>query len=887
MSLFRRISNLFSRSKVEQEIDDELRSHIEMRIEDSMAGGMSPEEARRDALLRFGNATVTKEQVAAVDTAYALDSFGRDVRYAVRQLRKSLGFTLTAIVTLALGIGANTAIFSLVHTFLLRPLPYPRAARLVMIWEQLRVLGINRFPAPIGDFTDYRKDNHVFEDMAAVENAFYVLTAGEFPERVFALRATSNIFPMMGLRPTLGRTFSDADNQPGHEHVVVLSDALWRGRFGADPAILGRNIVLDGQNYEVVGVLERNARFSVGYPQSPEVWVPLPLVADPDRNVGQLQLVARLRDGVTLRQAQADMHTVARQLEQQYHIQMGPHGEDPGYGVQVIPLREELVGDLRQPLLLMLGAAGLIFLIACANIANLMLTHGVSRDREFAIRISLGASRTQLVRLLVVQAALLALLGEGVGIAVAAVTSGLLVRLSPYGMAKLFKPSMDIQVLAFASCAAIAAVLLFGFLPAIRVLKKRRSIQLAGNEHQIVGGQGSNRVRQLLVVTETALSVALVAGAGLLVHSFLLLRQVPLGFTPERLLTAQISLPSGAYATGTLQREFYEELLQRLRSTPNVDVAAVTSMLPVAEPPLHDPFSIEGRPWQPYGADRVPQFTNHQAVSRDYFRGLQISLKGGRFFNDGDRADSQAVVIVNETMVRGFWPGEDPIGKHMMLGAPRPGGWLTIVGVVGDVRSGGANADFVPEFYTPFAQTPTAEMALVLRTKRGGPAEILGSAQAAVAALDHGIPLYNVATYDDILAEQLGPRRYEMLLLTAFGGLALVLAAVGLYGVVSYAVAQRTQEMGLRMAFGASKNDIVALVLRQALLLTGYGLFAGVALAVSFRQAMTAVLFEVRFLDLPVYGGVTVTMFMVALAAAYFPARRAASINPMDALRSE
>jgi putative ABC transport system permease protein len=749
-------------------------------------------------------------------------------------------------------------------------------------------LGINRFPAPIGDFVDYRKDNRVFEDIAAVENAHYVLKAGEFPERLFALRVTGNLFSMMGLHAALGRTLLASDNVPGHECVAVLSDPLWRERFGSDPAILGKNISLDGQSYEVVGVLQKDIRFTVGYPQTPDLWVPLPMIADPDRRAGQLQMVARLRDGVTLRQAQANMDAVAQQLEREYHIEIGPHGEDPGYGIQVVQLREELVGNLRQPLYLMLGAAGLILLIACANVANLMLSHGMNREREFSIRTSLGAGRVALVALLLVQAAVIAILGESAGVALAAITSRLLVRLSPYGMAKLFMPSMDTQVFAFASFVAIMAVVFFGLLPAIGMMRRRRSIQLAGNTHQVVSDRRSSRVRSLVVVIETALSVALVTGAGLLIHSFILLRQAPLGFNPEGLLTAQITLPAG-YSSGTRQRDFYEALIQRLQPMPNVDGVAATTMLPVADRPLHDPFSIEGRPWQPYGADRVPQFMNHQAVSTDYFHAMQIPLRQGRLFTDADRPDSQPVAIVNETMIRGFWPHQNPIGHHVIKGGgPRPGfPWLTVIGVVRDVRSGGANSEFVPELYTPLSQTPNAAMALILRTKKGEPANILNDVRAAVGTLDRDIPLHSVATYSEILAAQLGSRRYEVFLLTSFGALALVLAGVGLYGVVSYAVGQRTQEMGLRMAFGANSKDVVLLVLRQALALTVYGLLAGIVLALSLRQVLAATLFQVTYFDLPVYVGVTVTLLSIAFVAVYFPARRAASTNPMQALRSE
>jgi predicted permease len=859
-----------------------------MRIEDNIVSGMTPKEARRDALLRFGNPVTTRERVTAMDAALSLDGIWSDIRYGLRQLRKSPGFTSAAVLTLALGIGANTGIFSLVSGFLVGPLPYPHADRLVMVWERLRALGIDRFPTQIGNYVDYKNDNQVFEDIAAVENVHCVLATGEFPERVFALRVTSNLFTMMGFRPAMGRILVTADNQPGYEHIAVLSNTLWRGRFGSDPAILGKNIVLDGQNYEVVGVLEKNVKFTVGYPQTPDLWVPLPMVADPARHVGQLQLVARLREGITLGQAQVDMDTVAQRLERDYHIQVGPHGEDPGYGIRVVPLHEELVGNLRQPLLLMLGASGLIFMIACANVANLMLAQGMSREREIALRVSLGAGRTQLIRPLLVQAAILAFLGETLGIAVASLVSHLLVRLSPYGMARLFEPSMGSYTILFASCTAIVSVLLCGLLPAIRVLQRGRIVRPIGNNHQIMGEKHGNYVRKVLVVIETALSVALVIGAGLLLHSFLLLRQVPVGFNPKGLLTAQVSLPA-AYSTDVRKREFYEEVLARAGRLADVDGAAVTTMLPMSDRPDHIPFSIEGRPWQPYGADQIPQFLNSQAVSTDYFHAMQIPVRQGRLFNNDDREESQPVAIVNETLVRGFWQNENPIGKHIVQGGmPRPGSpWLTIVGIVGDVRSGGVNAQPIPEIYMPLAQRPNAHAALVLRIGKNNPEKAVSELRTTMGQLDPAIPLHNAATYDEILAGQLSPRRYEMLLLLSSGGLALLLAAVGLYGVVSYAFAQRAQEIGLRLALGATANDVVAMVLRQGLTLTGAGMLAGLILAFALKRAIASALFRVQFVDFPVYAGVMVTLLVVALTAAYWPARRAASIDPMQTLRPE
>lgn len=886
MRLIRRILNLQRRRKLDAEIQAELQSHIEMAVEDGIRRGMSEQEARREAILRFGNTGLVHESVADEDMFLSLNSICSDVLYAFRQLRRTPAFSLPAVLTLAIGIGASTAVFSLVQGFLLRPLPYPDASRLVVVWEQLRVLGIGRFPAPVGDFLDYKNENRVFDDMRAVEDTHFVLRAGDYPERIFAVRTTANIFPMMGLRAALGRTFSASENQPGHENVVVLSDVIWRERFDSDRTILGKDIVLDRKNYQVVGVLARSARFSLGYPQTPDIWVPLPLVADPARNTGQLQMVARLRAGVLLDQAQRQMDALAARLEREYHIQMGPHGEDPGYGVRLVPLHQELSGNLREPLSLMLGAATLIFLIACVNIANLMLSHGVSREREFAIRISLGAGRVRLMRLVVTEALVIAFAGMTLGIGIAWAASALLVNLSPYEMARFLAVSLDAKVLGYATGLGLIAMMLFGLMPGLLIARRARSVgTLTG--HQVLSERRSQSLRSILVVMETALSVTLLLGAGMLIHSFLRLQEVPLGFKPDGILTAQINLPPW-YSTGTAQSEFYERVLEQVRSIASVKGVSATTMLPASDRVLHDPFSIEGRPWQPLGAARVPQFANHQAVSTDYFRVMGIAVRQGRVFATQDKDGSQPVAIVNETLVRGFWPGEDPIGKHLILGAPQPGiPWLTVVGFVADVRSGGATAETLPEVYTPMTQTPSAAMALLVDTKVDDPARVANDLRDAVRATDRGIPLERVSTYEELLGTQFAPRRYQMFLLAAFAGLALVLAAVGLYGVISYAVTQRKGEIGLRMALGASLQDVTAIVLKQVFLLAGSGLGVGMAMSILTRQVLANEIFGIHFLDLPVYVGVILLLATVALAAAALPARRAASTDPMQTLRME
>ena len=469
----------------------------------------------------------------------------------------------------------------------------------------------------------------------------------------------------------------------------------------------------------------------------------------------------------------------------------------------------------------------------------------------------------------------------------AVVLSRLLVLWSPFDVARLLGVTLDFRLLAFASAAAFASLLLSALLPTLLMLRKGNSVGMQTRSHHVVGDRAGRKPRQALVISETALSVALVLCAGLLLHSFVLLRQAPLGFDPNQTLTAWIELPT-SYQTPVQQSWFYETLLERVKAIPDVQSVATTTMLPVEEQARHNPFSIEGRPWQPTGHDQVSQFANNQAVSTDYFRTLHIPLKRGRSLTAEDRAGTQPVAVINETLVRGFWPNEDPIGKHILMGAPRPGApWLTIVGVVGDVRSSGANAAPAPELYTPRLQTPSASTALVLRTHTPAPEKLVTQLRSEVAAIDRGVALYAVQTYDDIFAQTLGPRRHEMLLLSSFASVALLLAAIGIYGVISYSVSQRSQEMGLRMAFGATPQDLSKLVLRQALLLSTAGLLLGIALGLASHKLLAAALFGINFIDLPVYAAVVITILAVSLLAAYLPARRAAHLDPMTTLRAE
>ncbi|OLE25410.1 MAG: hypothetical protein AUI36_32600, partial [Cyanobacteria bacterium 13_1_40CM_2_61_4] len=597
----------------------------------------------------------------------------QDLRYGLRTLAKSPGFTVVAVTALALGIGANTAIFSVV---------------LVMVWEQLLKLGLDRFPATFGDYFDYRDQNAVFEDIAAFEYANLDLTGSEQPERLLAMRASANLFPLLGRKAALGRTFVPEENQPGRDAVVVLSDALWRRRFGADASLVGKTVSLDGNPFTVVGVMPAGFRFSIDGSSSPDVWAPIAFHPDPARTAGGLRMIARLKPGVSTERAGTDMKTISARLEQQHHLYRGPRGEDAGYDVIVVPLREQLFGDVRRGLLVLLGAVGLVLLIACANVANLLLARATARQKEMAIHVAVGAGRLRLVRQLLTESVLLGLMGGCLGLILAFWGVDVLVSLSPNSVSSIVDVGIDGQALAFTLVIALVTGLIFGLAPALQVsrIDLNESLKVAGRSP--AAGIGS-RVRQLLVVGEVALSLMLVVGSGLLIKSFIRLRAVHPGFNAEKLITAQISLSPSRFRQNHQMTAFYRQLLDRIATLPEVKSASVVSALPLSEGGGGDPFSIEGRPWRPFDpATRTPQVVSHQAIGLDYFRTMQIPLRAGRRFTERDSEGALPVVVVNETMARGFWARENVIGKRIMLGAPRPGApWLTIVGVVGDVRS--------------------------------------------------------------------------------------------------------------------------------------------------------------------------------------------------------
>ncbi|MBI1791983.1 MAG: ABC transporter permease [Acidobacteria bacterium] len=802
----------------------------------------------------------------------------QDLRYGVRMLARNPGFAAVAALTLALGIGVNTAIFSVVNAALLRPLPYRASDRLVMLWDQLLKLGLTQFPTTFGTYLDYKNQNQVFDDIAVYNTADVNLTGGEQPERISAGRASANLWPLLGVDTALGRTFTPEENQPGRGSVAVISHGLWQRRFGADPQLAGKTLNLDGALFTAIGVLPPGFAFSAGLAAPPDLWLPLEFRPDPNRTRGNLRLIARLRTGVSLAHAQSNMTAVGQRLAEEHRLYRGPRGEDAGYRVRVTPLREQLYGDMRRGLLVLLGAVGFVLLIACLNIAHLLLARAAGRRREIAIRRALGAGPARLAGQLLGEGLPLAALGGCGGLLAGWWGVDFLTALSPRPLPPI---GFDPAVFGYTALLSLATELLFGLAPALEGSRGELNETLKEGGRG-AAGQSRNRLAQTLVAAEVALSLILAAGAGLLIQSLVRLLQVPPGFDARQLQTLRISLPPSRYSQNHLVTGFFEELLRRIESMPGAEAASMAARLPLSGGRGGDPFSIEGRPYDT--ASRTPQVANAQAIGDGYFRAMRIPLLAGRCFAERDDASAPPRAIVNETLARGFWAGGagEALGKRILMGAPRPGApWMTIVGVAGDVRESGLDVAPIPQVYTPHRQTPARTMTLVIRA---GPEAVSGVARQ-VSALDAGQPVYDVKTMEQRIQAGVAQPRFQTLLLGLFAALALLLAAVGIYGVVSYGVARRAAEIGVRMALGASPAGILRLVLGQAMLPVIAGLAAGLGGAFALRDSLAGMVYGIGAGDPGTLAAASLLIAAVALMACIIPARRAAGIDPMAALR--
>jgi predicted permease len=877
-----RVRGLLLKGRVEREVDEELRFHLRMRAEENVRRGMTPDEAALAARGSFGSWARVKEACRDVKGGGLLETLRQDVKFGARTMRKNFGFTSIAVLTLALGIGANTAIFSVVNAVLLRALPYPNAERIAAI-QELNEKG-SRVQVTAANFLDWRKQNTVFERLAAILARPSNMADGDEAERIELAMTSADFFEVFGVRPQLGRFFLPEDERAGHAPVVVVSQGLWQRRLGGDASAVGRSITLDGQAYTVVGV----APAGFQYPNKTEVWVPpfqlVPMLSaqmdlERARGFGFLSAVGLLKPGVTVERANDEMTAITARLRQQY-----PETNNNRFD-RVEALRTNLVGESSAALLMLLGAVALVLLIACANVSNLLLARAAARGKEIAVRLALGATRLRLVRQLLVESVLLALAGGTAGLLLGWWGVELMRGLLPPNFPRAQAIGFDLRVLGFTFLVSLLTGVVFGLAPALRATNPDVNESLKESSRGAAGDVRRSRVRSLLVVSEVALSLMLLVGAGLLFRSLLRLQSVELGFRPARLLTFRVS-PSGPnFDTDPKYSTFYDQIAERARALPGVDAVGVINTLPLSKGPT-TAFRVEGRP--PLAKDKWPG-VNYRSVSPDYFRAVSVPILKGRAFDAHDDESATRVVIVNQSLARRDFPGEEPVGKRINMGATAPDGqpaWFEIVGVVGDVRSLELSSEPTPEIYTSYLQDPFAGMSFVVRTAVE-PEGLIPSVREAVRQVDRAQPVTEFKEMEKLVGDAAAQPRFNSLLLAVFAGLSLLLAAAGIYGVMSYGVTQRTREIGLRMALGAQPGDVLRLVVGRGMWLTLVGVGVGLVASFGLTRVLRSLLFGVSDTDPLTFVGVALLLTLVAFIACYIPARRATKVDPTVALRYE
>ena len=802
-----------------------------------------------------------------------MTSLWQDLRYGFRVLLKKPGFTLIAVITLAIGIGANTAIFSVVNAVLLRPLPYPESDQLAWVWADNRGEGISEDIASWPNFVDWRAQNRVFEGMAGVRDQKFNLTRAGEPEELRGASVSANFFELMRSSVARGRGFSADEEQQGSDLVVVIGHHLWQRRFGGDPNIVGQRLSLDGQSYNIIGVMPPGFQF----PNKSELWKPL--VADAqvrgNRGIFWLPVIGRLKPGVTRAQAQAEMDGIARRLEQQYP------DANRGIGVNVVPMHEQLIVKIRPALLVLLGAVVCVLLIASANVASLLLARGAARQKEIAIRAALGAGRWRVAQQLLMESSLLALLGGALGLLVARWGAGALVVLGPRDLPRAESIGIDSRVLLFTFGLSLVTGVVFGSFPALQASKLRLTEALKEGSRSGVG-LSDQRKLAALVIAEIALALLLLLGAGLLLKSSWRLQQVNPGFNSERALKLRLSLPQSKYREGAGVAMFYQRLIERLNALPGVLAVGVTSSVLMGKVHPSSSFVVEGRP----RPDGPPPELPIDSISPGYFQAMAMQIVQGRAFTGQDGIDGLPVAVVNETMARRSWPGEDPIGKRFTFDDPGlEARWLTVVGVVRDSKRQGLDMGVRIECFLPHMQRPIRAMEIVVRAK-DNPLTMAPTVREAVWSLDRDLPLSEIETLEQMLGEQVATRRFNLLLLSSFAMIALALAAVGIYSVMAYSVTRRTYEIGVRLALGAQKSDVLKLIVKQGMLLALIGLAIGLLAAFALTRLMEGLLFGASVTDPLTFALITLLLTFVAFLACWIPARRATKVDTMVALRS-
>jgi putative ABC transport system permease protein len=872
----------FSPGDADQEFERELATHLEMLTDDNVRHGMAPEAARRAARVRLGGLAQLKEVNRDLQGLPAIQMFFQDARFALRMLRRNPGFTAVAVLTLALGIGANTAIFSVVYAVVLKGLPYAKSSELYNVFQAKPQDGIMGTGWSFPNFTELREQNSIFSDMAASQKHQLTLTGRGEPSVVDTSVVTAELFSLFGVKPLSGRMFVSDDGKRGAAPVVILSEGLWRGYFGGDPAIIGSSISLDKRPFTVVGIMPAAFRFPL-LTKTQQLWIPLP--QDPlfgswiDRRQGHfLQVTGRLKPGVSIAQAQTELNAINASFAKDFPVENG------GWQIRMVPLQEMIVGDVKSPLLVLLGAVGLVLLIACANIANLLLTRATSRAREIAVRTSLGAGRARIVRQLLSETAVLGLLGGVAGMALAYWGVHVLSSMLPVSVPQVNEIGVDLWVLGFALLLSLVASCAFGLAPALS--SANANLQASLREGGGRAGESPNRrrARSLLAAGEVALAMVLLVAAGLLMRSFGKLLSVSPGFDVQHVVKADISLPRFQYSMPQQWTAFSDALLMQLQASPGLKDTAVVVPRPIADGTINLGFDIVGNPPASAGVSRT---ANYVSVSPGYFRVMEIPLRAGRFFDQHDIASAARVSVISQAMARMYFPNEDPIGKRLVFGFP-PDGMVEreIVGIVGDVRDVALGQDPGAMMYVPFAQAPFWGANVVVRSSLS-PSSVAMAIRQEVRKLDKELPVTDVAMMPDILEASLAQPRFRTFLLGLFAAMALVLAATGIFGVISYSVSCRTNEIGIRVALGASRGTILRMVLRETLVLTCVGLALGVPSTLVASRLVRHLLFDVSTHDPATLTAVALGLAAVATLAGYVPARRAMRVDPIVALRSE
>lgn len=880
--LWLRIRRLLGWKQAERDIVDELRFHVEMEAEAHVRKGVAPEEARRRASASFGGAEQWREETRDTRATSWLEDGIRDARFGIRGLLRSPSFSIAALATITLGVAAATAVFSVVYAIVLSPLPYPRPYELVTVWARNPAQGIERDVTSWPNFTDWREGTTTLERIAVVREARYALTGAGDPEEVGGAAVSRGFFELIGAPLALGRGFRDEEVEGEQVRVVVLSHELFTRRFGADRSLIGRTIQLNGEGWEVVGVTAPGQR----YPRSAELWTPFAFAGGlaglrEARGAVWLPVVGRLRGGVELAQAQADMDVVARRLREAYS------DANEGRGITLEPLQETLVGDVRGPLLLLLGAVGLILLLAVVNVANLLLVRGSARTRELALRLTLGAGKGRILRQVFAESLVLAGVGGVAGAALAAPAVSGFRALRSLGIPRLDEVTVDARVLVLALLVAVGSSVIFGLLPALHASRVDPGTHLREGTRGSSAG-GLTRLRAAFVSGQFGLAMLLLVVAGLLMRSFINLRSVEPGFDPERVVSISLSLPAARYADDAAIRAFQGRLEEALAVTPGIRDAGTVSTFFLSALPSMDNITVEGRPEL---TERTREFpVVDDAVSPGFFRAAGMAIRAGRGFTESDDVESSPVAVVNETFVRVYLDGADPVGRRFVWGGLSSGAepsWITIVGVVADARRSGLDRSVRPTAFLPARQAPQRRMDVLMRTAGSDPLAAVPALRRVVAAIDPQLPLTRVRTLDQAVSETLALRRFVVTVLSVFAGTALALAAIGIFGVMAYLVGQRTREIGIRVALGSQRETLLRSIVAEGLLQAGVGLVLGLAASLALIRFVRSQLFGLEPSDPATFAGAAAVLLATAILACWVPARRASRVDPTVALREE